>query len=47
MTAGFPIAFAFATWKCADCRQTVEWEDAIVCEEDGKLYAIRHKGCEA
>jgi hypothetical protein len=39
------IAFSFPAWKCAGCHQIVEWADAICCEEDGKLYEIRHKDC--
>ena len=39
------LAMSFGCWKCAVCRQIVEWHDAILDEEDGKLYAVRHKGC--
>lgn len=41
----WPIAFSFARWRCADCREVVEWEDAICEEYDGKLSAIRHLAC--
>lgn len=42
---GLPFAFSFACWKCAECRRVVEWCDAIIDEEDGRLLAVRHKDC--
>ena len=41
------LAFSFACWRCAGCGQKVEWCDAVLDEEDGKLYAVRHKDCTA
>ena len=43
----WPIAFSFPAWLCSGCRQEVAWVDAILCEEDGKLYEVRHKDCPA
>lgn len=41
----WPIAFSFPCWRCAGCRNIVEWEDAVCEEEGGRLVAIRHKDC--
>lgn len=41
------LAFSFAVWKCSRCRREVEWCDAVLDEEDGKLYAVSHKDCPA
>jgi hypothetical protein len=46
-TSPWPLAFSFALWKCNGCRQEVEWIDAVLDVEDGRLYAVRHKGCTA
>lgn len=43
--SAWPLAMAFREWRCVGCRNVVSWQDAVVCEEDGKLYAIRHDGC--
>lgn len=42
----WPLAFSFPAWRCAGCRQIVEWEDAICIEYDGKLAGFRHVDCE-
>lgn len=40
------FAISFPCWRCARCRMVVEWCDAALDEEDGKLYGVYHRDCE-
>ena len=39
-----PLAWSFPAWKCRNCRQVVEWEDAIAVDTP-ELFCVLHKGC--
>lgn len=49
-----PWAFSFAEWFCIDddgvnaprgCRMKVDWADAVLIEEGGRLVAVLHASC--
>lgn len=38
-------AMSFPAWRCAGCRNIVEWLDAAVEWDDGKPVAVWHEDC--